>query len=261
MDTRFWGPSAWKLLHMATFKYDPKTQKEDMLTFLSLLPFVLPCKFCRKSLTEYYAADSPSSSMASSATLSRWLWRIHNDVNDKLREQGQPIAANPSFKDVERQYKIYLSEGCSRTQFPGWELLFCILDNHPLSKEGRSSKPFSDDDDAPSPTADVLTKNRLNTLSPDERLTYIEHFFEVLPQILPYKEWQQSWIRHAGPIMVAKGRKQSTAWLYNIRKHMESEFELKNKDTYFGVCSTVAAHRSRCSSSKRARTCRKSRKN
>ena len=261
MDTRFWGPSAWKLLHMATFKYNPKTQKEDMLTFLSLLPFVLPCKFCRKSLTEYYAADPPSSAMASPATLSRWLWRIHNDVNDKLRVQGQAIAPNPSYKAVEAQYTAYLQEGCSRTQFPGWELLFCILDNHPLSKEGRQSKPISDE--APT-TPDDLEKNRLNLLNPEERLTYVVNFFEVLPHILPYREWEQSWIQHAGPIRdtpIAKGRKRSTAWLYNIRKHMETEFELKNKDTYFGVCSTVAAHRSGCSTSKRARTCRKSRKN
>jgi len=257
MDTRFWGPPAWKLLHMASFQYNPKTQKEDMLTFLSLLPFVLPCKFCRKSLTEYYSADPPSAAMGSAATLSRWLWRIHNCVNDKLRSQGQKVAPNPSYKDVETQYSAYLHEGCSRTQFPGWELLFCILDNHPLSKEGRSSKPFSDE--APT-TPDDLEKNRLNLLKPEERLTYIEHFFEVLPQILPYKEWTQSWLRHAGDASdLGKGRRKAVAWLYNIRKHMEDDFDLQNKDTYLGVCSTVAAHRSGCSKSTRARTCRRNR--
>ena len=28
MDTRFWGPSAWKLLHLISFAYEPSKKKE-----------------------------------------------------------------------------------------------------------------------------------------------------------------------------------------------------------------------------------------
>ena len=73
MDTKFWGPSAWKLLHMAAFQYNQTTQHDDMSRFLSLLPFVLPCKFCRKSLTEYYEELPFEDHLGSQKELSIWL--------------------------------------------------------------------------------------------------------------------------------------------------------------------------------------------
>ena len=256
MDTKYWGPSAWKLLHMATFQYNPKTQKEDMLTFFQLLPFVLPCKFCRKSLTEYYAEDSPCAALASADTLSRWLWRIHNKVNDKLRSQGQTIAPNPSYKEVAEVYINYLAQGCSQTNFPGWEMLFSILDNHPLSREGKKTLPFEYDGSVD--LSCVVQKNRLNLLKPEERIAYIVHFFEIVPSILPYKEWRSGW--DGGAEEIPNGRRRSLCWLWKIRKTLEEQFELQNKDTFFGLCSTVATHRSGCSKSHRAKTCRKMRK-
>lgn len=259
MDTKFWGPEAWKLLHMATFRYEPTKQKEDMLTFFYLLPFVLPCKFCRKSLTEYYVEDPPIDALTSQSQLSRWLWRIHNRVNDKLRSQGQAHAANPHYKDVEEMYKEYLSQGCSETVFPGWELLFSILDNHPFSKEGRTTKPFEYNEDEIDFKNDI-ERNRYNLLTPEERVNYIINFFKVLPNILPYREWRETWIRVAARSEeIGKGRRKALVWLWRIRSALEKEFELKNKDTFLGVCSTVAAHRSSCSKSARAKTCRKKR--
>jgi hypothetical protein len=41
MDTRFWGPSGWQLLHMVTFTrglLSPKTR------FFGVIQDVLPCK-------------------------------------------------------------------------------------------------------------------------------------------------------------------------------------------------------------------------
>lgn len=256
MDTKFWGPSAWKLLHMASFQYDPKTQHKEMKHFLELLPFVLPCKFCRKSLTEYYATDPPAEALDSAETLSRWLWRIHGKVNNKLRSQGQTIPKDPTYKEVATIYKDYLAQGCSQTHFPGWEFLFSILDNHPLSKEGRSTKPF----ECAFQPKTVAEKNQYNTLSPEERVPFLVEFFKALPAILPYKEWREKWVAAGScPEPVAKGRRSAIAWLWGIRRSLEREFELKNCDTYFGLCSTVAAHRSGCSKSSRAKTCRRQR--
>jgi hypothetical protein len=259
MDTKFWGPGAWKLLHMASFQYT-SSQKDNMKTFLYLLPFVLPCKFCRKSLTEYYVADPPVNVLSSESQLSRWLWRIHNNVNDKLRSQGQAQhPPNPPYKGVKDMYKEYLAQGCSETIFPGWEFLFSILDNHPFSKEGRSTKPFEYNESDIDFENDI-EKNRFNLLTPEERITYIISFFKILPAILPYREWEETWNNVAGPVEeIGKGRRQALAWLWKIRSALEKEFELKNKDSFLGVCSTVAAHRSSCSKSARAKTCRKKR--
>ena len=57
MDTRFWGPSGWQLLHSITNKYPnnpDKLEKDAYEIFFKSLPFILPCIYCRNSLTEYY---------------------------------------------------------------------------------------------------------------------------------------------------------------------------------------------------------------
>ena len=73
MDTKFWGPSGWKLIHLITFTYE-SSNKKAVTEFFSLLPFILPCKFCRASLTEYMDADPLD--IKSRDSLSKWMWRI-----------------------------------------------------------------------------------------------------------------------------------------------------------------------------------------
>jgi hypothetical protein len=34
--------------------------------------------------------------------LTRWLWKIHNEVNSKLRNQKLPVKPDPLFEDVEK---------------------------------------------------------------------------------------------------------------------------------------------------------------
>ena len=102
MDTRFWGPSGWRLLHSITFAYDPantKTRSAVKMAF-EMLPFVLPCKFCRASLTEYMEIHPLDPAMESKATLTKWLWTVHNEVNRKLRNQKLNVAPDPPFEKV-----------------------------------------------------------------------------------------------------------------------------------------------------------------
>ena len=61
----------------------PDQNKEEMGRVFNALPYVLPCKFCRCSLTEYMDEDPVEPALKSRASLSKWLWRIHNKVNDK----------------------------------------------------------------------------------------------------------------------------------------------------------------------------------
>ena len=88
MDTRFWGPSGWRLLHLITFAYEPERDKKNVCKFFHKLPYVLPCKFCRASLSEYMLEDPVEDACASPEKLQRWLWRIHNKVTAKLRAAG-----------------------------------------------------------------------------------------------------------------------------------------------------------------------------
>ena len=83
-------------------------------TFWEALPFVLPCKFCRASLSEYYDTLPVPTKQAEFA---EWLYKIHNMVNNKLKEQGQTLEPDPTFKAVQTRYIELLSQGCTKTYF------------------------------------------------------------------------------------------------------------------------------------------------
>jgi hypothetical protein len=100
IDTRYWGPSGWDLFHRIAFhSKHPKNVLRNMAE-------VLPCKFCRNS-TRQYVKELPYNSK----NPAKWLYDIHNKVNDKLRTQcaKDPKVVNPgedpSFEEIEQRYK------------------------------------------------------------------------------------------------------------------------------------------------------------
>ena len=102
MDTRFWGPSGWRLLHLISFTYEPTdvAHRDAVERVFTLLPYVLPCKFCRESLSIYMEEDPLV--LTTKPAFSKWLWRIHNKVNAKLRSQGLLHEADPPYESVKR---------------------------------------------------------------------------------------------------------------------------------------------------------------
>jgi hypothetical protein len=251
MDTRFWGPSGWRLLHLIAAANDTKP-KEATKIFWEKLPYILPCKFCRASLSEYYELHP-----IPSTNIDKWLYKIHNCVNKKLRDQGQNVAPDPPLAEVLSHYDSLLSQGCTKTYFPGWDFLFCIADNHPHSSP---SKPMPDTP-SPMPT-DLKGRNRYNLLKPKERRAALKEFWQTLPDVLPFEEWSISWRKHAGPIQKAiASRRSALSWLWKIRCGFEKDLQqLSNKD-YHGLCKKLATYRSGCSSSTKAKTCRRLKSN
>jgi len=258
MDTRFWGPSGWRLLHLITFAYNPKTDKACIEELFNDLPFVLPCKYCRKSLSEYMEKYDLHDSLKSQASLSRWLWNIHNEVNAKLRSQNLPVEKDPPFNQIKEYYQSLLSNGCSRTDFPGWEFLFSVAELHPLSKSARKSVPMPG---AP-PCDSIQTieeKNKWNCLKPEERIPIYNRFWKSLGNALPFKEWRESWLRHSNH--GSKDTRVSTIkWLWKIRCNMESDLELLNKCKYSSLCRNLTRHKSDCNKKAKGKTCRKRRR-
>ena len=257
MDTRFWGPSGWKILHTITFAYIPRTDKVAVREMFKMLPFVLPCKYCRTSLAEYMERHSLDDALESRDLLTRWLWKIHNEVNSKLRNQKLLTELDPSFEDVAHFYKQILSTGCSRTEFPGWDFLFSIADLHPYSKSARTSVAMPG-----APPCDTMAtmeeKNKWNCLKPEERLPFYNAFWRSIGLVLPFKEWRVSWIQHS--MQGSQDTRSSTVkWLWNIRYNMECDLELLNRCNYSSLCKTLSTHRSDCSKKIRGKTCRKRR--
>ncbi len=259
MDTRYWGPSGWRLLHMISFAKprDPAA----VCAFFQTLPFVLPCKFCRQSLSSYYERDPPDCAVREDR-LGRWLWRIHNSVNAKLRKQGLPTAADPSFAKVKDIYQERLSAGCSRTNFEGWEFLFSVADCHPLSRGERASIPIPDHPPLETlAAASPLERNKWNVMLPEERLPYYQAFWKLLPAALPFAEWEAAWRRAAPGTSSTTCRSDCLKGVWAIRRTMEKELELLNQTTFDSLCKELRDVRSGCGTAAGARrkTCRRKR--
>jgi len=257
MDTRFWGPSGWRLLHLITFTYEPSMASKAK-KFFETLPYVLPCKFCRCSLTEYMDEDPVKDALASSKELSRWLWRIHNKVNDKLRGQGLLSEPNPPFDTVKKVYEERISAGCIHTEFEGWDFLFSIAENHPFSPNSKNSLPMDGCPDS----ADKLCmkeKNRWNVLKPEERYGKYVEFWESVGGVLPFQEWIDAWKSADLKKEAFSTRATSIRELWRIRCSMEKSLELLNKEKFRSLCKRIREHRSGCGKKPRARTCRRTR--
>jgi hypothetical protein len=253
MDTKYWGPGGWILLHSISFA--PNQDRKHLIAFFSTLPYVLPCKYCRASLSEYMKRYPLEDVDNEPHAFGKWLWKIHNCVNAKLRGQRLRVEPDPSFSEVKALYLEKAKATCTKTIFHGWEFLFSIIENHPYSKQSRVGKPIQG---APEDIEglDPLEKNRWNMLSCDERLPYVLKFWKTLPSVLPFPEWKKIWNSCETDWST---RVSALKTLWSIRCRFERELELLNYTTFHSLCKELRAHRSGCSASKRAKTCRKKR--
>lgn len=110
MNTNKWGPPMWKSLHAISFGYPVKPtheQKKSYMTFFLSVGDVLPCSFCRVSYKKYIYSHPTildDSIMASRYTLTKWLFDIHNRINEKLG-----VTYDVTYKDVVMYYESYRS--------------------------------------------------------------------------------------------------------------------------------------------------------
>jgi hypothetical protein len=150
MDTRYWGPSGWQLLHLIAEEYPDMPKKQDAMhyeLFFQSMKDVLPCRFCRESTSNFMAQPEFSlhSALASKHALTRWLYDLHNRVNKKLRDQcaEDPRVIcpppDPSFEAVRAVYENLTR--VTPTAIPGVDFLYAIVYNYPkTAKEITSDK-------------------------------------------------------------------------------------------------------------------------
>ena len=246
MDTRFWGPSGWRFLHLVAF------QTKNPHRFFELLPWVLPCKYCRASLHDYYAVDPvPTKDYAN------WLYRIHNRVNGKLRDQKLLDAKDPSWTTVQNHYKDMIAKPCTRRRMMGWDFLFSVAYTTPGPTVASSPMPSA-------PPLETLNtpelRNRWGVSPREERLRFIREWWSLLPEALPFEEWRHVWKQYipATPSL-AQGRRKVTAWLYGAEKVMCRELkESQSHESFTGLCSELSTFSSGCGKSRnlKTKTCR-----
>lgn len=251
MDTRFWGPSGWRMLHTVSFQA-PTLPTSPLRVFLEKLPYVLPCKYCRASLSDYYFADPIPSDPA---VMAEWMYRIHNRVNGKLREQKLLDTPNPKWPEVRKRYEAWVSAPCSARRMVGWDFLFSIANTTPSATTRSTPMPG-----APPTLPTPLLRNRWNVLPAAERLPYLEAWWAALGKVLPFAEWRDAWatcLVKEGAAPVRKGKRAMVAWLYAMERgvcaHLREETP---HDSFEGLCSELATFSSGCGKSKRSKTCR-----
>ena len=140
MDTRYWGPSGWKLLHSISFSENLPSEK-DYKDFFYALAFVLPCKYCRINLMKNFKSiPLKLSSMKNRETFSKYIYDLHEHINKMLGKKS-----NLSYDDVRERYehfrarcsvkKVKIKEkGCTESLYKG-EKSKCIIKIVPQSKK------------------------------------------------------------------------------------------------------------------------------
>lgn len=253
MDTRFWGPSGWRLLHLITWNAHT-LQQDKLMKFLRLLVYVLPCKYCRASLTDYYTSDPIPSNPRDAP---QWMYRIHNCVNNKLRDQKLLDTQNPSWEEVKRRYDSINKAPCTRRHMIGWDFLFSVA--YTIPGPGVHGTPMQN-----SPPLSALKtpelRNRWSVISRTERLPYIDEWWDTLEYVLPYKEWRNAWKTVAAKRpRAAAGRDAVTKWLYQAEKSVCAALNDTTPHTTFtGLCSELNTFSSGCGKSRnlKMKTCR-----
>jgi len=205
VDTRYWGPSAWQLFHLIAFK------SRNPQAILLEMKEMLPCKFCRAS-TKEYVYDHPLKGDAG-----KWLYEIHNMVNNKLRTQCAEDPAvvnpgpNPTFEDVK---KFYLS--LKPTAVPGRDFLFSIASNYP-------EKPEEED----------MSRHR--------------QFMEKLCEVYPFENLRKvfkTYMEKSTPIPL-QNRRVYMKWMYGLLKLLSREAK-SQLPTYRGYVARVQYYTSGC---------------
>ena len=104
MSIQSWGPSGWNFLHAITFKYPDNPSDKDRIrtyNFFKGVGYVLPCPKCSVHFSHEMDKHQPESAIFDNMhNLSKWLVKVHNDVNQR---NNKPIV---SYETVKSEYSF-----------------------------------------------------------------------------------------------------------------------------------------------------------
>jgi hypothetical protein len=262
MDTRFWGPSGWKLLHLVAA--EPAGDRAPaILEWFSLLEYILPCKYCRASFHDYWKLQPLTLEIIKDTTaFSRWMYDIHNRVNGKLRGQGLVTARDPSWPSVQSRYAKIHATLCKGTPLLGWDFMTSVAFSTPAADYTPVPMPDAPESAIDWSTLDEATQNRYNLLNRQARIKYLKRWWALIPSILPCSEWRAAWaaaMRSAPPL--ERGREAVMRWMWKIEEGVCAGLRCPTPHASRAAMEReVSAYESGCSKTKRGKTCRTLRK-
>ena len=182
MDVSFWGPSGWQILHLIAAEGNSHAKET-----LNIMPFILPCKYCRKSAQRFWKQSKPH------GDLQRWMYDFHNKVNHKLEKQHAedpkcplPVPA-PPFEQIQKRYKAILDS--SPKEIPGRDFLYSIAYNYnPEEQKESNHKTFWITLKGSFPFQEF--RKHITIPNFDSNLTYLSDVHAMFSQMIPQKPLQ-----------------------------------------------------------------------
>jgi hypothetical protein len=267
MDTRFWGPSGWKLIHLvAQESAHTGCHASAVLEWFQLLEYILPCKYCRASFHDYIRLQPLTLEIImDTERFNRWAYDIHNRVNDKLRGQGLLTTPNPSWAEIRDQYRTLHDGLCKGTPLLGWDFMTSVAYSTPASDYKPIPMPDTPELDAAGLAAlSFAERNRYNLLTREERLSCLKRWWGLIPSILPCAVWRTAWaggMKKAGPPPLRRGRDVMTRWMWRIEEGVCADLRCPTPHRSFpALRHEVSAFESGCGVAKKGKTCRTRRK-
>ena len=264
MDTRFWGPSGWRLLHLIAATPIEPSRRQKVKAWFELLEYVLPCKYCRASFHDYMELQPlTASTIAEPTKFSRWIYDIHNRVNGKLRGQGLLTTPDPAWPKVRDEYKVAASGLCKDKKSPllGWDFMTSVAFTTPPINYRPVPMPDMPEDTNLNKNKDKdrAKRNRYNLLSRKERITALSHWWRLIPSILPCAAWRSSWNSVGSQIPLEAGREAVMRWMWSVEERVCASLQCPTPHPCLSYMKKeVSAFESDCgkSTSKRKKTCR-----
>jgi hypothetical protein len=267
MDTRFWGPSGWKLIHLvAQDQPHSGCHASAILEWFHLLEYVLPCKYCRASFHDYIRRQPLTlETIMDTDAFAHWAFDIHNRVNDKLRGQGLLTTPNPAWTDVRDRYRTLHDGLCTGTPLLGWDFMTSVAYSTPAADYKPISMPDTPElDPAGLAALSFAERNRYNLLTREERLPCLKRWWELIPSILPCVAWRSAWaagMKKAGVPPLRRGRDAMTRWMWRIEEAVCAGLRCPTPHRSLpALRQEVSAFESGCSVAKKGKTCRTLRK-
>ena len=265
MDTRFWGPSGWRLLHLiAAEPFVDAKHKAAVSEWFGLLEYVLPCKYCRASFHDYVGLQPLTEEvMKTPVTFGRWMYDIHNRVNGKLRGQGLLTDTDPTWDEIRKRYEGLHRGLCDGSPLLGWDFMISVAFTTPAADYTPSPMPDSPENVNPD-TLDPATRNRYNLLTREERLPYLARWWALVPAVLPCAAWRRAWavaMKTVGAPPLERGRDAVLRWMWRIEDTVCRGLRCeKPHGCLRDLKREVSAFESGCGRSRRGKTCRTLRK-
>ena len=254
MDTRFWGPSGWCLLHLIAAA--PHPQPTKVKEWFDLLEFVLPCKYCRASFHDYTTLQPLTTDIIRSRDrFSHWLFDIHNRVNGKLRGQGLLTTPDPSWPSVRDRYFKMQAGLCTGQPFIGWDFMTSVAYSTPAADY--KPVPMDDTPESEVPT-DLRIRNRYNLLTREERIAKLRRWWALIPSILPCSAWRAAWasaVQKEAPLTA--GKEAVMRWMWRVEERVCTGLKCPTPHPSLpALRRDVAAFESPCGKQTKGRTCR-----